>query len=280
MWELVETLNAKYVLMYGHHHRPQDFPKIAMDGLIVELRTPSQSDIPNDHFTRPVQVRDLVAHYARDGAQIWITDARDVTELTEIRAKLGHAIPLVTGAATLSKSLQAKLPRRKFLKKAAGIAAGTSLIGYKPFINSLNLEGEIKNPLIIKMIHLPARIMAGKGIMRAREAVTAYKAEAVVAPQLAKTVGRKPTIGIVWGRGHYDGFKKMLMDQQAREKHLRKNRLERWIKEPDRIIELRIDRNAVITGKKTSPVQFPAKREPTKPKPQSRREFFRRLFHA
>ncbi|MCX6804003.1 MAG: hypothetical protein NTY48_05560 [Candidatus Diapherotrites archaeon] len=224
-WEIIETPNAKYVLIFSAHQSLTEKVPTNFDALILE----SAGYNPNE--TIPMaQYTNLVAQAIKENKQIWLTDAGN-TFRSDGRSVVGTVfVPaLAVLNQVLANKYKNKQGRRKFL---SAISIGMMTAWVSPSALTAyhgHSNGKTKNPQLMQAKTKALEAMLGKGALSIRNAITSEKTEIHIAPMLQRQIGHKPTIAMVWGAMHY-GVKELLLHPEKRKKILAENELERWVK--------------------------------------------------
>jgi len=218
-----ETPNAKYILLLSAHCQTTEESPSNFDAIILE-----SGSLAPEEVAKSIQYTKLINQAVKNNSQIWLTDA-DLSKLAYARTLLGAvatAGSAAEGVVLLQNSLSKdKMSRRKFLM---GIGL---LLPYFALQSSIfhNLhKGEIKHE---KFWDANAEITApllGKGIAVIRNLLTAEKCESFIAPSLRQTLGKKPTIAMVWGSAHF-GIMGLLKNPKRRQTLLKKYDLSKYL---------------------------------------------------
>ena len=247
-WTVVETPNAKYVLMFSYHDMtlavpPHKFDCLVFEGQGVETAAKGIAGKRIELSNTNIQYEKLYEEAIRKGKQIWITDA-DVTEKSLSKYQKGEQIvrygsiaSWLAGLGIVAKQLhntKTKKPtRRKFLKTLTGIglmSLGLPRILNSPILGLRSHNTEIKMGFLWDLnTRYYTELTYGKGVVEIRNAITAEKTETFLAPKLRQELGRKPVIAMAWGVGHY-GVKRLLENPLLRKRILEKNNLEKYVK--------------------------------------------------
>ncbi|MBU2476441.1 hypothetical protein KKG83_03145 [Candidatus Micrarchaeota archaeon] len=313
-WTIVETPNAKYILVFGAHDRRNIPPPAKFDALILE--TPIEHAFYSDYlgYTPNLDRIDMINKAVAENKQIWLTDVnltkkshqdyeQKKLKMPEIREKTVKKIiagsgllSLISSLLYVKKKVNNKMNRRKFIKKAAisvAILAVPPIVATpiaNKIIYNLNInDGEIRVPILWDLTTQLDKILYGeealKGIVTIRNAITAQKAEAFLAPKLKQELNRKPVIAMVWGAGHYE-IKRLLKHPNERYRILKKNKLEDYVqKDYPKSYRVQFNEKGQITRtkefKETLKIPETPKKRITRGSGNtkiSRREFFRTMI--
>lgn len=176
-----------------------------------------------------------------------------------------------------------KITRRAFIKKAIGIGLLSPGFAYACSIAPLVHQKEIKHHKAWKAHTKMGELMYGKWASTARDLITAEKCESFLAPKLQQELGRKPTIAMVWGSGHY-GIRKLLLHPKERQKLLQKYDLTKFVeKDYPKSFKIHLDKRGNVERIEEFPDTLQRKREQLiKQEKQlkllGRREFLSRMF--
>lgn len=216
----LETSKANYVLHFEHHSKEYDLSGLDVDAWVLE-GTGKYNKVDYTSFARDTSKQLSTSlkkpHYMGDRPHERITGGkRTIAGIAAMIAEPALAVPLAP-----------------------------SILAWAASARALNRKGEIKKRqfLIVPMAKL-AIFLRGLEATRFREALLAEKAEKAIAPELAKKLGRKPTIGITMGSVH-TGIVKMLENPNARRRALSKLNWRKRTSEADmgRVFEVRINKN-------------------------------------
>ncbi len=300
-WTIVETKNAKYVLVFGvHDNWSSEVSPIKPDALVIETGEVKRGDFYEFLFQRQHGLLLNQAFQAK--AEIWFTDVPP-TEKSLRRGDMGKAgLKIFQGLAGISaaasyyalrqrrekkRASQEKRPPRKLTRRdlfrmavfgGIGFLAPNRFLAFEQSHVRLH-QSEIKNEKYWHLMTKLEDVVGGKGIMEIRNAITAEKSESFLAPRLNQKLNRKPVIVMVWGLGHY-GVKELLEKPEKRRAILMKNKLEEFV-EKGYPHSFRVK----IPEKLSEKVEFEEFHETLKPRerpnPQAslnRREILRRAF--
>ncbi len=232
-WTTIETPNAKYVLLFFYHgigdigmtaeKVPEKFDALVLEKVGgVEVR-----NMPVDF-----QYRNVVKQAIEHGKHIWITDAAP-SGRSVIRALAGAIAVGIAGGKGVKTLLEMRkkkeLNRRSFVKRVFGIGLLLPLLGVMGGTVAEMHHKEIKHHKLWKINTKIGNLVVGAGIGTARDLLTAEKCESWLAPKLQQELGRKPTIAMVWGGGHYD-IRDLLLHPAERQRLLQKHDLEKYLK--------------------------------------------------
>ncbi|MBI5229110.1 hypothetical protein HY991_03295 [Candidatus Micrarchaeota archaeon] len=200
-WTKFETKNAKYILYLELHgsRAPKGGPWRTAHILVLE----GGSDMSKAQLLGCVNERRLRSK------EVWFVDP-GVTVFGSVQSmapRLFGGALLVSGVYDAAKALKdnKRISRREFLKRGlimgGKLAAGTVL-----FPESLALPQALPGKINRReLLRITAASLSGaipSPLIEFRNAVSAEKIERYLAPQLAKQVGRKPTIALVYGADH------------------------------------------------------------------------------
>ncbi len=284
-WTTVETPNARYVLLFSPDwvktgHAPEKFDALILESPYV---IPENLNISKETITLKL-FKEIVSDAAKGGKDVWITDARPKIKpmARMVVGQLAVILSVAKGSHVLLKlpEEKKKISRRKFLAKLFGglstLIIPSSIIGP---VSSSVFQTKIKHEKSWDVASKAFRLIGGKGVVTLGNALTAEKADSFIAPRLQKQLGRKPVIAMAYGTGHY-GIKKLLENPLKRQNILRKHNLEKYLKRPQRAIQIKLDSKGRITETKefSEALKLRPKKTVKKGPKISRREFFRRAI--
>lgn len=230
-WTIVETPNAKYVLMFSAHVQRIERSPLEFDALILEVGPAPKSakDWTNfpQHAIKFSQYANLIGQATNGGKQVWLA-VPTPTELTRIADRMRGVI-FVGGTMGVGSAMHAMgTIKGSDALKAAGLG-----IAAMPLIHILTVplqihRGRIKRHKLWKIATKVTELLSARGLVEVRNAVAAENAESLIAPQLQKKLGRKPIIAISMGSGHY-GVKRLLEQPERRRRFLAEHNLERYV---------------------------------------------------
>lgn len=247
-YTIVETPNAKYLLVFGKHSIENLPPALNFDALVIEGTT---EGTPKSAMNEPKDPHYLINNAVAKGKEIWLVDPNHNEEtLRKYRQTLRENTPtkvkgrittignlLSLGSAFSYLGIKAKsknpIPRRQAVKTiltalALGLIPQVPSKLAKKVIDGPKInDGEIKNDLFWDLFARAQEKIYGKEMILIRNAIVAEKSEFFLAPRLREKLGRKPVIAMNWGAGHY-GIKGLLKNSKKRNKILRKNKLEKY----------------------------------------------------
>lgn len=288
-WTIVETQNAKYVLLFSLHFLQTERSPLDFDALVLETGWRDASGAAGVSQDR--QYKELARQAAEGGKPIWFAVPAS-SEYSRQRKKLGSiglAALSVAGGATGGTAIAAaglsgkKLTRRQFIAlHAATLGLMASPLAYLFHYPVYAHRRRIKHELVWKSLTKVQRFLSGKGFLEIRDAITAENAESFIAPQLRETLARKPVIAISMGSAHY-GIRDFLEHPQARQRVIAENNLEKYVQRRSlSILRFEIRKDGTIRGVKKFPFRYgqyksaPPVEIPTEM--PSRREFFSRFL--
>jgi len=275
---IVETENAKYVLIFSTHDIVKEKSPISFDALLIEAGPASQITKSSE-----LEYKELVPQAFEQKAEFWVADPLP-SEKSWRRFDRGKKFLAGTGIlGILNLAFLTKKPitRRKALK-TIGISAGllTPYSGIRVATELQQHPNRITRERSWKAATIPQDIIFGKGILPIRNAIAAEKCETFLAQHLQKKLGRKPVIAVGWGTGHY-GFKEFLEKPEKRRRVLSDNKLSEFV-DRNFPISFRIERDEKgkwhIADKKTSPSKHLAPKSRRKSSRMSRRDLISGRF--
>lgn len=290
-WTMVETPNAKYILVFSLHEAISEMPK-DFDATIIESGRREQ--IVKATTIVGTQYEKIVDYAMARKKEVWITDAVP-TERALARYNKGNKIVLGLAGAGVATTASAvaiavalknkKVSRRTFLLWSGTIGTMFSpLLSQFAFGRISKQQKEIKNEELWNFLSRYNELISGKGVVEIRNALTAEKAENFIAPLLQKKLGRKPIILMVWGAGHY-GITRLLHNQKRREKIIEETNLSEYLKDFNGAIRIKFDgkmkielfSNTLKTKKQQSQRQA-RQRQRIALRKTTRREFFKTVL--
>lgn len=278
-WTTIETPNAKYVLLFSRHKRQSEKAPEKFDALVLEQTTLLLEELIN---TR--QYTNVVKQATEQGKQIWITDA-----IQSKRAGLRYVAGEITFRATpllglilLLSAQKEKIKRRAFIKKAVAWGVLSPVIAWGATAVPLLHQKEIRYHKVAKVNAKISELIGGYGTSTARNLLTAEKCESWLAPKLQQELGRKPTIAMVWGSGHY-GIMGLLLHPEERQRLLQKYGLNKFVKaDYPKSFRIELKPDGTIKEIKEFPDTFPKQKKSAElPEPKTKQpELFgrRQLF--
>lgn len=270
-WEIVETPNAKYVLIFGSHITTSEKSPLQFDALVVESGGDKLENVASMK-----QYENLFGQATARQKPVWVTDV-NTSFLGDLRsyATFPFGISPLLSAWAYSKSKK-HTSRRKFFGWLT-LGLGSAVSTYWASAVATLGKGEIKHKKWRSAVSKFNGLLAGKGEILLRNAISAEKVEKFIAPSLRKG-NAKPVIAMVWGGFHY-GVKDLLLNPAKRSQVLRENNLERWVqRDYPQTFSFKLDKQGKIVNLKKYELEIKPKEIPKPREKISRRAFFTRPF--
>lgn len=253
--EIIETLNAKYIIYYSHHKLEVD-PRIVkkIDAAIIEDITDfTKMSIKDEVLTIMEEGRDpyhaLVQAIIKKEVPIFFVDLSPET-FSKINDALEKQIIIPVLEALIAAIIYDKqkrkngenkqgMTRREFLKKALSLSAAAYLSSplLEIFFSILNPpikevdESSITRKFEKYLAKLNSLIHPElRGVVEIRNELIAQKAE-TLAKSMRNKLQRKPVIAIVIGARHFQIKDALKLDENERLKRLRKSLGEHFAEE-------------------------------------------------
>ncbi len=290
-WTVVETPNARYVLIFKAHdfgfkveQSPLKFDAVVLEGVGYIRGVAERENYAN-----------IVKQALENNSQIWVADISP-TKKSFLRARLGQGVVVGSFLAAFiysgkkiynrlksgASSSDSKLSRRELFSRILKLGIVVSALSF-PTVQVLDRflkqhSREIKHKGYWNISTMVNELESGKGLTTIRNAIVAEKTESFLAPKLHEELGRKPVIAMCWGGAHY-GILGFLQNPQKRKDILAKHKLGDFVKE-SYPISYKIHFNEKGQVKEVEEFHNTLK-VGEKPKPQAmlkRRELLRRAF--